>query len=210
MIDCLQVLMYLDGDLPEEAIQQEMRLAVSGIAGMRWKGLAVCWCLEHKNARRSRQCPACAMQCNAHSMPKVCELLPSSLLQGKPAEEVESVSRLFTEVQRTVDAKQLKPMVRTQYQRTAFQIPFDQSVRIRWVWGSALWGCKLMLDAVRCLGGPVPSTPSPLLTGALHSISVLVQPGHQRVHDQGEPGGGAYNRIGWQASALGPVAGAFA
>lgn len=25
----LQVLMYLDGDLPEEAIQQEMRLAVS-------------------------------------------------------------------------------------------------------------------------------------------------------------------------------------
>ena len=25
----MQVLMYLDGDLPEEAIQQEMRLAVS-------------------------------------------------------------------------------------------------------------------------------------------------------------------------------------
>ena len=52
-------------------------------------------------------------------------------MQGKPAEEIESVSRLFTEVQKTVDAKQLKPMVRTQYQRTAFQIPFDQSVRIR-------------------------------------------------------------------------------
>ena len=29
---CLQVLMYLDGDLPEEAIQQEMRLAVSQAA----------------------------------------------------------------------------------------------------------------------------------------------------------------------------------
>ena len=27
-----QVLMYLDGDLPEEAIQQEMRLAVSAAA----------------------------------------------------------------------------------------------------------------------------------------------------------------------------------
>ncbi|KAL4855568.1 Vacuolar transporter chaperone 4 [Chlorella vulgaris] len=73
-----QVLMYLDGDLPEEAKQQEMR----------------------------------------HS--------------GSAEEEVERVSQLFTEVQRTVDAKQLKPMIRTQYMRTAFQIPFDPTVRIRW------------------------------------------------------------------------------
>lgn len=71
-----QVLMYLDGDLPEEALQQELRLA------------------------------------------------------GAPEEEVLRMSSLFCEVQRTVDAKQLKPMVRTQYQRTAFQIPFDTTVRI--------------------------------------------------------------------------------
>lgn len=43
--------------------------------------------------------------------------IPSNLLSWPP--------------QRTVDAKQLKPMVRTQYQRTAFQIPFDPTVRIR-------------------------------------------------------------------------------
>lgn len=71
-----QVLMYLDGDLPEEAIQQDMRLA------------------------------------------------------GAHEEDVLRVSSLFGEVQRTVDAKQLKPMVRTQYMRTAFQIPFDTAVRI--------------------------------------------------------------------------------
>ena len=29
-----------------------------------------------------------------------------------------------------MDSKQLRPMVRTQYMRTAFQIPFDATVRI--------------------------------------------------------------------------------
>ena len=37
---------------------------------------------------------------------------------------------MFTEVQRVVDSKQLHPMVRTQYMRTAFQIPFDATVRV--------------------------------------------------------------------------------
>lgn len=40
------------------------------------------------------------------------------------------MSALFTEVQRTVDAKQLAPQLRTQYMQTTFQIPFDSSVRI--------------------------------------------------------------------------------
>ncbi|EFN52611.1 hypothetical protein CHLNCDRAFT_58814 [Chlorella variabilis] len=71
-----QVLMYLDGDLPEEAIQQEMRQA------------------------------------------------------SATEEDIARVSQTFVEVQKTVDAKQLKPMVRTQYMRTAFQIPFDPTVRI--------------------------------------------------------------------------------
>lgn len=50
--------------------------------------------------------------------------------QGKSEEEIAKVSTLFTEVQRTVDAKQLSPQIRTQYMQTTFQIPFDSSVRI--------------------------------------------------------------------------------
>ncbi|KAG2429574.1 hypothetical protein HXX76_010809 [Chlamydomonas incerta] len=45
-------------------------------------------------------------------------------------EEKEAYSQLFTEVYKAVDSKQLKPLVRTQYMRTAFQIPFDATVRI--------------------------------------------------------------------------------
>ncbi|KXZ45148.1 hypothetical protein GPECTOR_58g597 [Gonium pectorale] len=45
-------------------------------------------------------------------------------------DEVESYKQLFTEVYKAVDSKQLKPLVRTQYMRTAFQIPFDATVRI--------------------------------------------------------------------------------
>ena len=38
-------------------------------------------------------------------------------------------SRLFNEVQRAVESKQLQPTLRTVYMRTAFQVPFDASVR---------------------------------------------------------------------------------
>ncbi|KAL3141644.1 hypothetical protein ABBQ32_004873 [Trebouxia sp. C0010 RCD-2024] len=38
--------------------------------------------------------------------------------------------RFFQEVQQAVDSKQLRPMIRTQYNRTAFQVPFDATVRI--------------------------------------------------------------------------------
>ncbi|GAB4819711.1 hypothetical protein N2152v2_006757 [Parachlorella kessleri] len=50
--------------------------------------------------------------------------------EGTPEGEAEREAVLLEEVQKTVDAKQLKPMVRTQYMRTAFQIPFDNTVRI--------------------------------------------------------------------------------
>ena len=50
--------------------------------------------------------------------------------QGKPAGEVEKFGAMFSEVQRVVDSKQLHPMIRTQYMRTAFQIPFDATVRV--------------------------------------------------------------------------------
>lgn len=42
--------------------------------------------------------------------------------KGKSEEEIAKFSQLFEEVQQTVDSKQLQPMVRTQYMRTAFQV----------------------------------------------------------------------------------------
>ena len=51
-------------------------------------------------------------------------------IQGKSEEQVAKFAELFTEVQQQIDSKQLRPMIRTQYTRTAFQIPFDASVRI--------------------------------------------------------------------------------
>ena len=51
-------------------------------------------------------------------------------LQGKSEDEISKFEVLFEEVQRVVDSKLLKPMIRTQYMRTAFQIPFDATVRI--------------------------------------------------------------------------------
>jgi len=50
--------------------------------------------------------------------------------KGKKEEEIEKFAELFEEIQQTVDAKQLCPMVRTQYMRTAFQIPYDATVRV--------------------------------------------------------------------------------
>ena len=50
--------------------------------------------------------------------------------KGKPDGEIEAFAQLFTECQKQVDSKQLRPMIRTQYMRTAFQIPFDATVRI--------------------------------------------------------------------------------
>ena len=38
------------------------------------------------------------------------------------AREKDDFSRLFTECYNAVDSKQLRPMVRTQYMRTAFQV----------------------------------------------------------------------------------------
>ena len=54
----------------------------------------------------------------------------SCFMQGKSEEEIQKFATLFQEVQQAVDSKQLNPMIRTQYMRTAFQIPFDATVRI--------------------------------------------------------------------------------
>ena len=49
---------------------------------------------------------------------------------GKSEKEITKFSELFTECQNVIDSKQLVPLVRTQYMRTAFQIPFDATVRV--------------------------------------------------------------------------------
>lgn len=49
---------------------------------------------------------------------------------GKSEENIAKFMELFTEVRNQVDAKQLRPFIRTQYMRTAFQIPFDATVRV--------------------------------------------------------------------------------
>ena len=49
---------------------------------------------------------------------------------GKPDSEVGKFRSLFDEVRGQVDSKQLRPFIRTQYMRTAFQIPFDSTVRV--------------------------------------------------------------------------------
>jgi VTC domain len=46
------------------------------------------------------------------------------LLQGKNENEKKKFAEFFSEVQRAVDSKQLRPMIRTQYMRTAFQVTF--------------------------------------------------------------------------------------
>lgn len=71
------------------------------------------------------------MKCHTHTFASAHPLRWScAWLQGKTAAEVENFSRLFGEIQQQIDTKQLRPMVRTQYLRTAFQIPFDSTVRV--------------------------------------------------------------------------------
>ena len=50
--------------------------------------------------------------------------------QGKSAVDIEAWEELVTEVEQAVSSKQLLPTMRTQYMRTAFQIPFDPTVRV--------------------------------------------------------------------------------
>lgn len=49
---------------------------------------------------------------------------------GKSEREIDAFTALFTEVRQQIDSKQLRPFIRTQYMRTAFQIPFDSTVRV--------------------------------------------------------------------------------
>jgi SPX domain protein involved in polyphosphate accumulation len=50
--------------------------------------------------------------------------------KGKSDENIKEWLTLVQEVTQAVDYKQLEPTMRTQYMRTAFQIPFDATVRV--------------------------------------------------------------------------------
>jgi SPX domain protein involved in polyphosphate accumulation len=43
-------------------------------------------------------------------------------MQGLAEENIKESIELFSEIQKMIDAKQLKPMLRTQYMRTLFQV----------------------------------------------------------------------------------------
>jgi len=53
-------------------------------------------------------------------------------MRAKVAKEadIENTKRLFMEIYQQIDSKQLRPTMRTQYNRVAYQIPFDPTVRI--------------------------------------------------------------------------------
>jgi hypothetical protein len=50
--------------------------------------------------------------------------------KGKHENDINEYAKLATEVMQVVSSKQLEPTMRTQYMRTAFQIPFDATVRV--------------------------------------------------------------------------------
>jgi SPX domain protein involved in polyphosphate accumulation len=52
------------------------------------------------------------------------------LESGKSQKEADEWEVLVTEITQAIASKQLVPTMRTQYMRTAFQIPFDATVRI--------------------------------------------------------------------------------
>jgi len=49
---------------------------------------------------------------------------------GKSAEDISEWNALVSEIIQALGSKQLRPTMRTQYMRTAFQIPFDATVRV--------------------------------------------------------------------------------
>eukprot|EP00546_Thalassionema_frauenfeldii_P002206 CAMPEP_0178934082 /NCGR_PEP_ID=MMETSP0786-20121207/23672_1 /TAXON_ID=186022 /ORGANISM="Thalassionema frauenfeldii, Strain CCMP 1798" /LENGTH=749 /DNA_ID=CAMNT_0020611839 /DNA_START=99 /DNA_END=2349 /DNA_ORIENTATION=+ len=59
---------------------------------------------------------------------KKSEMMGNSL--GKSQEEADEFETLASEITQVISSKQLVPTMRTQYMRTAFQIPFDATVRV--------------------------------------------------------------------------------
>jgi hypothetical protein len=53
---------------------------------------------------------------------------------GKSENEIEKFSVLFTEVRQQIDSKQLRPFIRTQYMRTAFQVRLEDLKLLDMLW----------------------------------------------------------------------------
>lgn len=52
------------------------------------------------------------------------------IAKGKSENDINEYVKLASEVMQVISSKQLEPTMRTQYMRTAFQIPFDATVRV--------------------------------------------------------------------------------
>lgn len=76
-----------------------------------------------------------------------------------PAAELEGIKRLFNEVQRAVESKQLQPTLRTVYMRTAFQVPYDASVRCSLDTSLAMVGARAFICFLDSLLGGRPAKP---------------------------------------------------
>jgi SPX domain protein involved in polyphosphate accumulation len=53
--------------------------------------------------------------------------------KGQTEEQIEEWRMLVVSTLQAITSKQLMPTLRSQYMRTAFQIPFDATVRVRYV-----------------------------------------------------------------------------
>lgn len=51
-----------------------------------------------------------------------CQAVADLKAAGKSEREIDAFTSLFTEVRQQIDSKQLRPFIRTQYMRTAFQV----------------------------------------------------------------------------------------
>jgi len=59
---------------------------------------------------------------------KADEFIQDLLNKGKTNEEAQKAASLFEEIQKQIESKQLKPFIRTQYMRSAFQMGHDRTV----------------------------------------------------------------------------------
>ena len=58
-----------------------------------------------------------------------CEQFQADLIaRGKSEDDARKAAALFEEIQRSIESKQLKPFIRTQYMRSAFQMGHDRTV----------------------------------------------------------------------------------
>ena len=64
----------------------------------------------------------------------------SATLQGKSVPEQRAYDDLFSDIQRVVDAKQLKPMVRTQFMRTGGCMKLSWGGQVGWREGEVFFG----------------------------------------------------------------------